>query len=211
MAITRISNLLKLNLGLVQVTVGNTGASVIGGLFWLFIASIMTVEEYGRLNYFLSMTSIFAAVSLFGLQNTVITYVAKGNHYLKREANFVVLVSNVLATPFLFLLTGSLAVLVALVGLSFFNMSWAATLGEQRYKRFSATMLLQKALQVVLSTLLFFAFGVDGIIIGYGISTLVFAYNFFSSVKGFQPSLGELKRHKSFIVHSYSTSISKIA
>jgi O-antigen/teichoic acid export membrane protein len=207
-AISKISNLLRLNAGLVQVTAGNTGASVIGGLFWLFIASLMTVEEYGKLNYLLSLSSIFAAVSLLGLQNTVITYVAKGNHNLKLEANFVVLISNILATPFLFLLTENLAVLLSLVGLSFFNMSWAEMLGEQRYKRFSATMLSQKALQVVLSALLYFVFGVDGIIAGYGVSTLVFAYNFFRSVKGFRPVVSELRQHKSFIVHSYSASIS---
>ncbi|MGH9879507.1 MAG: hypothetical protein ACRD5H_17900, partial [Nitrososphaerales archaeon] len=122
--ISRISNLLKLQKGLIQVAAGNTGASMIGALFWLFIASIMVVEDYGELNYYISVIFILSSISLFGLHNVIITFLAKGNEQIKYQANLLVLISNVAILPFSFLLTQNLTVLVALLGLSFYTMSW---------------------------------------------------------------------------------------
>ncbi|MGI0015697.1 MAG: lipopolysaccharide biosynthesis protein, partial [Nitrososphaera sp.] len=206
--ISRISNLLKLQKGLIQVAAGNTGASMIGALFWLFIASIMVVEDYGELNYYISVIFILSSISLFGLHNVIITFLAKGNEQIKYQANLLVLISNVAILPFSFLLTQNLTVLVALLGLSFYTMSWAEILANKRYKKFSVTIISQRAVQVLLSILLFLIMGIEGIILGYAISTLIFAYNFFRSFGGFTATLKELKERKSFIMHSYASAIS---
>jgi O-antigen/teichoic acid export membrane protein len=200
--------MLKLQKGLIQVATGNTGASMIGALFWLFIASIMLVEDYGSLNYYLSMISILSSVSLFGLQNVVITYLARGNTDVKFQANLLVLVSNIIILPFLFIITQNIPVLLALVGLSFYTMSWAEIIANKRYKRFSSIIMAQRAVQVLLSVALFFVMGVDGIILGYAISTLIFAYNFFRSFGGFSATLRALRKRKSFVIHSYAAAIS---
>ncbi|MGH9879579.1 MAG: lipopolysaccharide biosynthesis protein, partial [Nitrososphaerales archaeon] len=133
---------------------------------------------------------------------------AKGNEQIKYQANLLVLISNVAILPFSFLLTQNLTVLVALLGLSFYTMSWAEILANKRYKKFSVTIISQRAVQVLLSILLFLIMGIEGIILGYAISTLIFAYNFFRSFGGFTATLKELKERKSFIMHSYASAIS---
>jgi len=50
----------------------------IGGLFWMYMASLMGPEEYGQISYFISIALIVASISLFGAGNSLIVFVAKG-------------------------------------------------------------------------------------------------------------------------------------
>ncbi|AIC16436.1 putative Polysaccharide biosynthesis protein [Nitrososphaera viennensis EN76] len=206
--LSRVRNLFGLEKGLLQVASGNTLASIIGAFFWLFMASIMRVEDYGRLNYYLAIISIVASISLLGLQNTVITYLAKGKTNIKYQANLIVLISNLIILPILFFIVQNIFVILSLIGLSFFTMSWAETLANKDYRKFSIIILSQRAVQVFLSILLYTVMGVDGVILGYALSTLTFAFNFFRSMSNFTMKLDDVKEKRSFIIHSYALTLS---
>jgi len=77
--------------GFVNVAGGNIIASIIGAIFWLFLASFMTTEDYGQLHYFLSTAMLFSSLSLMGLGITVITFLAKGEQEIKFQANLLVI------------------------------------------------------------------------------------------------------------------------
>ncbi|UVS68371.1 lipopolysaccharide biosynthesis protein [Nitrososphaera viennensis] len=172
------------------------------------MASIMRVEDYGRLNYYLAIISIVASISLLGLQNTVITYLAKGKTNIKYQANLIVLISNLIILPILFFIVQNIFVILSLIGLSFFTMSWAETLANKDYRKFSIIILSQRAVQVFLSILLYTVMGVDGVILGYALSTLTFAFNFFRSMSNFTMKLDDVKEKRSFIIHSYALTLS---
>ena len=52
-------------------------SSVIGAIFWLYLASLLGAENYGQLSYFLSIASIASTVSLLGTENVISVYIAK--------------------------------------------------------------------------------------------------------------------------------------
>ena len=193
--------------GLLTVTTGNAIAAVGGGLFWLFIASLLNPEEYGEVNYYLSIGLVSATLSLMGLNTTVTTFLAKGNERLRYQANLLVLFSTIMVLILLILLVNHLAAIVLLIGWSFFVMSWAEILGRKDYKRYSFMIIGQRVLQIFLSISLYFVIGINGIILGFALSALLFSYNFFKSFKGFKLEFNEIKQKFSFVGHSYSLAI----
>src|SRR5207247_1729557 len=90
----KLLRLLGLDKGLVSVAGGNAIASLTGAVFWLFVAALMSKEEYGQLNYFLSAAFLFSNLSLLGLGTTVTTFLSKGDEAVKYQANLLVLFSN---------------------------------------------------------------------------------------------------------------------
>ena len=49
-----LRGVVKSEMGLVYTTLGTTGSSFLGGLFWLVLASLLDVESYGLVNYFIA-------------------------------------------------------------------------------------------------------------------------------------------------------------
>jgi O-antigen/teichoic acid export membrane protein len=204
----RMLKKLGLEKGLVFVTFGNSINSVIGSLFWLATASVLTANDYGKVNYLLSISTLLSVISLLGLNNAVITFTAKGNERLRIQANSVVMNINLLSAILLFFFLNNLSTSLLVVGLSLYTMFWAEILGRKDYKKYAFIVISQRSLQVVLSLALYTFLGIDGLILGFAISTLVFSYPFFASVKYFKFDLSEIRQKISFISHSYSLTLS---
>lgn len=211
---------------------GNLAAGLIGGSFWLVVALVTQVSEYGETNYYISLASILSALSLVGLNLTVMTYLPKGEVRLKRQAEMFILITNtVIAIP-LVVITRSFPLALMLFGTSLFGMTVAQVLGSKSYKKFPVLVVGQRALQFALSIGLYFVMGIDGIIVGYGLSAIVFSYSFIrdqirpaSSLSGSRSPddvagpassgppaspVSELKSKFGFITHAYSTSMAQV-
>ena len=52
-------------------------SNVISAVFWLFLASILDVDQYGELGYLLAIVGTVGAFGLIGSNNTLTVYVAK--------------------------------------------------------------------------------------------------------------------------------------
>ena len=70
---TRILGIIRANSGLAYVGLGNFIALAIHGLFWFLLASMLTAEYYGELNYYISVAAISSVISMLGLGTTVVT------------------------------------------------------------------------------------------------------------------------------------------
>ena len=64
--------------GLTTITTATFITNGLGGLFWLYMASLMGTEAYGQISYFLAIAIIGSRISLFGFANTMMVYSAKG-------------------------------------------------------------------------------------------------------------------------------------
>jgi len=201
--LNKLLKLIGLDKGLVSVAGANAIASITGALFWLFIATLMTKEDYGQLNYLLSIAFLFSGLSVFGLGNTVTTFVSKGEEIVWRQANLLVLFSNGIVFVLLLIFITNLPVVILLLGVSFFTMSLANYLGQRNYKKYSFVVIVQRLLNVPLSLGLYFVMGINGIILGYAISQLLLSYSFFSSLKGSKLQFGFLRSKLPFVLHSY--------
>jgi O-antigen/teichoic acid export membrane protein len=206
--LNKFVQLIGLEKGLVFVTAGNIITSLSGAFFWLFIASLLPVEEYGRLNYHISLASLLSVISLLGLNTTVITFLAKGNENIKFQANLLILISSCVMALFLFVFIREIPTGFLVIGLSLYIMSWTEILGRKRYRKYFFVIMLQRSLQITLSLLLYSVIGIDGLMIGYALSALLSSYDFFKSFKGFKLTFKDLRRKSSFSMHSYFLAIS---
>ena len=196
-----LRGVIKSEIGLVYTTLGNMGSSFLGGLFWLVLASLLEVESYGLVNYYIALGSIFAAVALTGLDATVITYMAKGDEHINYQANSLVLISGLSVGLVLsFFQMGSGLLAVAMV---FFMMALAEALGRKRYREYAFLSVGQRLAQISLSLLLYFQFGIMGIVAGYFLGNLVFSYRYFRSISNFTLKIDSVKEKRNFALHSY--------
>lgn len=205
---SRILGIIRADSGLTYVGLGNFIALGVGGLFWFVIASMLTAEDYGELNYYISVASVSSVISMLGLGTTVITYVAKGSKKIASQANFVVLLSNAIGAVVLMTFTNYYTGLL-LVGISFFSMTISETLGKKLYKKYFLLLVAERATQIGLAIALYYAIGLQGVIIGYTLGALTFSYSFFRSLRNISFDVSELKSRFAFLLHNYAFNISE--
>lgn len=187
----RVLGLLRLESGLVYVSLGNLSSAVLGALFWLLLAWVLNVEQYGEVNYYVALASVSAALSFFGLNTTVTVYLARGEEEVLREANsaaFVLSLSAALVLAF-FSPFSSLILLSSV----FYGMSLAEVLGRRLYREYGLMCILNRVIQIAVSVPSYFAFGLNGVLAGYVVGPLALSYRFLRSLRGFRLKTSKLR------------------
>jgi len=197
-----LRQLIKEDMGLIYTTLGSTGSSFLGAFFWLILASILQVENYGLVNYYIALASIAATLGTLGLNTTVTTYAAKGEKNLIYEANSLALISGILSALILSIFQWISGILSATS--IFFGMTLAEILGRKMYREYALLSIGQRLAQITLSILLYFQLGVSGIILGYFLGYLIFSYKYLKSIKKFTIKINDLKEKRNFALHSYA-------
>jgi len=199
----KIPHFLFSDLGLVSFA--NLFQTIFGAIFWIALASILILDNYGKIQFDLAIPSILGAVGLLGLSTTVIVYTAKGNQKIKYQANFLVLIASVGISIPLYFINWTLPAF--LISHNFFAMAIAYLLGQKRYKEYSAVIIGSRVTQLILSFGLYFVIGNDGILLGYAIAFFIFSYRFFSNLKFSGIGISEIKPHWNFTLNNFGTHI----
>ena len=55
-------------------SVGTLVTNGIGGIFWLYMASLLGTESYGEISYVISIAIMAGTISLAGMSNLLIVY-----------------------------------------------------------------------------------------------------------------------------------------
>ncbi len=199
--------------GLRSVTMigsSNIIGSAITGVFWILIASLMGTDSYGELSYFLSIIGISSVIAQFGAGYTMQVYVAKG---VKIESSlyFIGIIASTAAAITLFLIFENLGVSISVVGIVAFNFILFEILGKKLYKKYFKIFVAQKILFVILSFAFYFAFGLEGILVGYGISLLLFSQIIYKSFKNTKVNFSIIRERINFLTHNYIAEISGTA
>ena len=196
-----LKKLIKEDVGLVYTSIGGIGSSVIAAFFWFILASLLTVDNYGLANYYISIATIFSGLGTIGLNMTVTTYLAKGEDKLLNEANSLTLVTGVVSALVLSVFQLASGLLAA--SMIFFGMTTAEIMGRKAYKEYAFVSIGQRIGQITLGLFLYFQIGVMGIVIGYFLGTLLFSYKYLLSLKNFSFKINNLKEKRNFTIHSY--------
>ncbi len=192
--------------GLISVTFGNLLSASLIGIFWLLLASIQTVEEYGKTNYLIAMASLFASAALLGLNTTLLKFIPKGLKKINIQANQLVLISGGIAAIMASMVDWILGFFV--IGMAFWMMTIYELLGKKQYKQYSIVMIASRASKFVIAIGFYYLFGVPGIVLGFAIGYLVFSYRYFISIKKFSFNFDEVKSKMKFSSHAYSFNMS---
>lgn len=196
-----LKKLIKEDFGLIFITFGGLGSTFLGAFFWFLLASMLTVDNYGLVNFYIALATIFAGVGTLGLNVTVTTFLAKGEKKILYEANSLILISGVASALILSVFHWISGILS--VALIFSVMSIAELFGRKSYKEYSFVTIGQRLAQLILGLLFYSYFGLMGIIVGYFLGTLLFSYTYLLTIKNFTLNITALREKRNFTFHSY--------
>jgi len=204
-ALTKVLEYIWEEKGFIYTTFGNISSTLLGALFWFILASILQVRDYGEVNYLIALAVIPASIASLGLNTVVVTYLAKGEEKIVWEADTIALFSGVIAGLILF---GTLWIASLIVAaLVFFNMSIAEILGRKYYKEYALATILQRAIQIISSIILYLEIGILGILIGYFLGPMLMSYRFLGNLKNLTFRIDGLRNKINFMLHSYGQNL----
>ena len=200
--------------GLRSVTMigsSNIIGSAITGVFWILIASLIGTDSYGELSYFLSIIGISSVIAMIGGGYTMQVYAAKG---VKIESSlyFIGIIASTAAAITLFLIFENLGVSISVVGIVAFNFILFEILGKKLYKKYFKIFVGQKILFVLIAFAFYFVFGtIEGILVGYGVSLLLFSQIIYKSFKNNKVNFSLIRERIKFLSHNYIAELSATA
>lgn len=170
----------------------------------------MPANQYGSLNYFLSIVTISTAVGILGLDSTLTTFLAKGITKMLSEAVFLTWMAAIVLAVFMLLIFASLPLMLTSLGVLFSVFSAAEILGNRSYREYMIVLIAQKLVSIVSVPLLYSFYGIDGALYGYAISYFPVCYRFFASTKKISFSISTFRPIKKFFFHSFGVGISRV-
>ena len=189
-----------------QIGISDIIGSGITAFFWFYLATLLDVEAYGELHYFIAIAGFAYIISMVGTRDVVTVYVSK----------------KIKITPILFLLSLSAGTVTAVVILGFFyridvaflalafiinDLAMGYILGKKLFNSYAKYIITQKTLTLALGLGFFYIFGGEGIIFALALSYIhftIFIFRGFREEKINSPLLASRSR---FIITNYSLNL----
>jgi len=184
-------------------------SSLILGIFWLYLASIMTKEEYGELGFLIAIANVGATISLFGIGTMVVVYETKNENVFPSSFILVLISANITALV-TFGLIQNVFVSILIVGMVIFQIMLSGLNSKQRYGDFSKHKIIRAAITVGVALVLFQIFGINGILLSYFLSTLFILKDLNSLIKNKRIEFSLLKPKIPFMLHLFSTRLTTV-
>lgn len=191
-----------------HIGIANIGGGAISSIFWLYLASIMTPEEYGQIGYLIAIGGIAAVFCQFGTGHFLTVTTAKKQNVLPIIA-LISISSSFIAAIVLYILFKEPALGIIAIGYVVFNLGLSDLFGRRFYRKYTKIFLIQKILLVVLGLSMYYFIGPIGIIYGFGLSMLIFSYQIYVSIKGMKLDYLILKNKIGFALNTYLEDIVK--
>lgn len=192
-----------------HVGIGNIAGKVIVGIFWFYMATVLGSENYGQVSYLIALGSMGAAISMVGTSNTLIVYTAK-KVPIESALYSIALILGTIAAIVLYIFSSNIVVSIFVFGYIFYNLGIAQLLGNKLYKKYSIILIIQKILFVSLALLFYYVIGFEGVVLGFGLSMLVFSYIVLKELKDTKIDFKILKPRFGFMINNYALTIEKV-
>ena len=193
-----------------QIGAATIGGNAIAAFFWIYMADFMGQEDYGELGYLLSIAGIASTISILGGQWTMSVYTAKGIQ-IESSLYFISIITSTISAVVLYFLFENVGISVYVVGLVVFNLFIAEILGKKQYKKYGKIFFSQKIILVALAIILYYILGVEGVLLAYGISYLVFTSRIISTLKNRDFNFELLRKRFKFWMNNYVYELSSTA
>ena len=190
------------------IGIANIGGGVITSVFWLYLASIMTPEEYGQIGYLIAIGGIAAVFCQFGTGYFLMVTAAKKQNVLPIIA-LISISSSLIAAIVLYILFKEPALGIVAIGYVIFNLGLSELFGRRFYRKYTKIFLIQKILLFVLGLSMYYFVGPIGIIYGFGLSMFVFSYQIYVSIKGKKLDYSVLRGKIGFALNTYLEDVVK--
>jgi O-antigen/teichoic acid export membrane protein len=206
----RVRKTFNNNSGIAYVAIGTAGSAILGGIFWIVFAYVLGAGQYGEIAFLLSIGTLLGTAFSFGGNTSLTSAVARGDDRVMPAVHAIVFLFILPANIAIYFFSGEAALNVFFTGLVFYLISEGIVLGGRDYRKYARFLIAQKLVAIAASFAAYYLLGIQGIVLGYGFSTLAFSYPFFQSLKKFGMSYLSLKENIAPLMHNYSVEISRI-
>jgi len=193
--------------GIATIGIADIGGNGIAAIFWFYVAALVGADHYGEISYFLAIAGIVSSLSLVGASNTLYVYTAK-NIKIHAPIYFISLLAGAFSSIVLFVIFHNPNVSIVTMGYVIYNLSISTLLGGQSYKDYVKYVITQKILMIVLAIGLYYLVGINGIVLGIGLSLLPYLGRLYKGFKEQKIDFSVIKERSAFVVNSYFLDIS---
>ena len=183
--------------------------TIIAAIFWFYVASLIGVENYGEITYYLTIAGIVSGITMLGTQNSLTVYAAKGEKLLP-IISLITFPITVIGAIIVFFTFYNLGASIHVFSYVIFSLITAEFLGRKLFKSYMKITIIQKLLMVTLSILFYYIFGSDGIIIGISLSFVPFITLYYKEFKNTKINFKVLKSKKEFMINNYLLSFTRM-
>jgi O-antigen/teichoic acid export membrane protein len=188
-------------------------ASVVGSgisaIFWIYLAALLGAENYGELGFYISIASVVTSLSFIGGPAAITVLVAKK---IKIESTIylVSISATIISAIVLYFAFINIGLSIYVLGAVIYNLSVSELLGRKSYRKYSIYFILQKILFVILSLILYYVMGPNGVLVGTGLSFMPFLIQIYSGFKNQSIDFKLLKTKWKFITNNFFIDLSVI-
>ena len=109
--------------------------TIISTLFWLFLATIITTEEYGEISYLIAIGSIASVIALVGGNTTITVYTAK-KIPITSTVFLISLIASMISAIAVLIIIQNPIVSTYVVAYVIFVLTTSYYLGEKQFKKY---------------------------------------------------------------------------
>jgi len=190
------------------LSISNIVTNGIGGVFWLYMASLLGTKGYGEISYIISIAMISSTISLAGMANILIVYGAK-NVKIQSTIFLIGLISSVITSLIVFFFVANdITISLYIIGFVIFTLISAELIGQKLFLKYSKIIIVQKIMLVVFSITLYHFIGLQGVVLGIALSFLVFSFIIYETFKEMKVDFSIFKGRYRFTINSFLLDIS---
>jgi len=187
--------------GLALIGSADIIGNAISAIFWLVIASLLLVEEYGEISYFIAIASL-GICCVVGSSDTLTVFSTK-NQKIIPTLLLLTLILTMIASLIAFVIIQKFEIIFLIFSFIVFQVSVTLLLGKKLYARYSKFLLAQKILQFAIGIGLYFLLGVNGVLVGIALASFVLIPIFYQELRNFKIDFSLLKPKKEFIINNH--------
>lgn len=185
------------------IAIADIIASGIGSVFWLYLASLLTSDKYGEIQFFMSIAGMGFVFALLGTRNTITVYEAKKIE-IRKILFTLSIFGGVIISLILFFYYQRLDIILLIFGFIFSELSIGYILGKKFFRQYAKFMILQKSLMFILAISFYNLLDEETIIFGIAFSYFPFIWIIAKSFTKSKMNFPIFKQHFGFIVNNYS-------
>ena len=195
-----LKNKLFAHKGLALIGSADIIGNAISALFWLVVASLLLVEEYGEISYFIAIASL-GICCVVGSPETLMVFSTKHKKIIPTLL-LLTLIFAVAASLIAFIIVQRFEIIFLIFSFIVLEVSITLLVGKKLYTKYSKFLLTQKILQFAISIGLYFSLGVNGVLIGIALANFSLIPIFYKELRYYKIDLSLLKPKKEFIINN---------
>jgi len=197
---SNIRNKLFGHTGLVIIGSADIIGNAISATFWLIVASLLSVKEYGEISYFVAIASL-GICCVVGSPQALTVYSTRHQKIIPTLL-LLTLIFTVIGSLIAFLIVQRFEIITLIFSFIVLEVSLTLLLGKKLYSKYSKFLLTQKILQFVIGISLSFSLGLNGILIGIVLANFSLIPIFYKELRYYKIDLSLLKPKKEFIINN---------